>query len=52
MEAGVDLETVGKGLARRGAAWYHSILEHQHQVPLELSHGANPSLGQIPFQAS
>ena len=22
VEAGVDLETVGKGLARRGAAWY------------------------------
>lgn len=29
---------------------HHSILEHQHQVPLELCHGANPSLRQIPFQ--
>lgn len=31
---------------------HHSILEHQHQVPLELCHGANPSLRQIPFQGS
>lgn len=29
---------------------HHSILEHQHQVPLELSHGVNASLGQVPLQ--
>lgn len=29
---------------------HHGILEHQHQIPLELSHGVNSSLRQIPFQ--
>lgn len=29
---------------------HHSILEHQHQVPLELSRGVNASLGLIPLQ--